>query len=109
MGEQVYKIFDTDVKKYFRVADDKGVGQRCFQCFSRDHKVANCKKTTCKFCSQKSVKVRHYSLLCPRAPRNFTTFLGVRDGAVDKRTSVLKITDDFREFTFQESDFSDVE
>merc|ERR1711951_105813 len=48
VGEQVYKIFDTDVKKYFRVADDKGVGQRCFQCFSRDHKVANCKKTTCK-------------------------------------------------------------
>ena len=109
MGEQVYKIFDTDVKKYFRVADDKGVGQRCFQCFSRDHKVANCKKTTCKFCSQKSVKVRHYSLLCPRAPRNFTTFLGVRDSAADKRTSVLKITDDFKEFTFQESDFSDVE
>ena len=109
MSEQVFKIFDTDVKKYFRVADDKNVGQRCFQCFSKDHRVANCTKTTCKFCSQKSVKVRHYSLLCPRAPRNFTTFLGVRDSAVDKRTSVLKITDDFKDFAFQESDFSDVE
>ena len=108
-SEQVFKIFDTDVRKYFRVADEKGVGQRCFQCFSKDHRVANCKKSSCKFCSQKSVKVRHYSLLCPRAPRNFTTFLNVRDSAVDKRTSVLKITDDFREYTFQESDFSDVE
>ena len=107
--EVCHKIFDDPLRKYFEVATDKGVNHRCFQCFSDKHRVTECKKTHCRFCGKKSSVCRHYSLICGKAPRNLTTFLGVRDSVVEKRTNVMKIADDFRDFTFQDSDFSDVE
>ena len=107
--EMSLKIYGKTLKAYFEAADKRNASGRCFQCLSKEHRAADCKKVNCKFCEQPSDKVRHLSLLCPRCPKVLTKFLEVRDSNVQQRKNVLRIADDFRDFHFQDSDFSDTE
>ena len=106
-GDSVMKIFGVSLQKYFDMSDRKKITGRCFNCFGTSHTAERCTKKVCKFCLKGNREVRHYSLLCPRCPYDLTKFLEARNGAEEKRSKVLRLADDFVDYTFTDSDFEE--
>ena len=106
-GDSVMKIFGVSLQKYFDMSDRKKITGRCFNCFGTSHTAERCTKKVCKFCLKGNREARHYSLLCPRCPYDLTKFLEARNGAEEKRSKVLRLADDFVDYTFTDSDFEE--
>ena len=74
-NEEVYKVFGRPIRAYDEARKQKNLtGTVCWNCFHPSHVSPECKTKTCKFCQEPNSKVRHLSLLCPRAPRDLSRF-----------------------------------
>ena len=105
-----YKIMGVPLGKYLKTAEEKGVKLRCFNCFGTGHGSMQCGLKMCKFCEKNVGQVSHYSLLCPRAPKNLTKFLEQRDLTKAKKyekQNVVCIPDDFADFNFESDELSE--
>ena len=107
--EECNKIMGVPVSRYFEVAQEKGVEQRCFNCFSMGHQSVECRLRSCKFCDKLTSAVQHYSLLCPLAPKTLNKFLGAREAAGKrfKKTAPARYEEDFEDYVFESDEFSD--
>ena len=102
-----YKIWDEPLGKYFRAADSRGAKGCCFNCLSQLHRVGSCKrKKSCLFCSLPNEQVRHYSILCPRAPSRFEGLIEKRKQAVEEKKVAVRLASDY-DFHFSSSDLDD--
>ena len=108
--DSAYKIMGIPLGKYLKAAEDKGVKLRCFNCFGTGHGSLQCGLRMCKFCEKGTSQAQHYSLMCPRAPRNLAKFLEERDkkkAARYENQNVKCIADDFADYTFESDELSD--
>ena len=101
----VYKIFETPFSHYKDKARKHGLGDGCWNCFSGNHRSITCQKRSCKFCDRPTNVVKHYSLLCPKAPKNFDNFIIQRNKAELMRTANVKVAEDIVEWQFDDTDF----
>ena len=99
------KVFDTPIKKYFTEADKHNMRGLCWNC-GGTHKSALCRKKSCAFCQLPVSQVRHYSLLCERAPLDFKNFLGRREMAKKVKADAVRIASDF-DFAFESDGLED--
>ena len=109
-GDGSYKIMGVSLGKYLKAAEEKGVKLRCFNCFGMGHGSLQCGLKMCKFCEKGVNQVSHYSLLCPRAPKNLAKFLEQRDLSKTRKfekQNVVCIPDDFVEFNFESDELSE--
>ena len=108
--ERACLIMGIPLKKYLDEAEKQGCRGKCFNCFGV-HKSALCKRRDCKFCEKQLSVAGHYSLLCPKAPKNLAKFLEARRGEEQRRqeqkNSAVRIAEDFENFIFEDEDFSD--
>ena len=104
--ERAMKVMGVAWGVYLDEARKKGVGNKCFNCFSDNHQAGECRLRSCKFCDGEVRKVQHYSLLCKKAPKNLEKFLDARRTYKNK-VDAARIADDFTDFNFEEDDFSD--
>ena len=103
-----YKVMGVPLGNYLRAAEDKGVKLRCFNCFGSGHGAVECGLKTCKFCEKDPKKVKHYSLMCPKCPRNLGKFLDERDKYKSSRVAKSAcIADDYTDYTFESDEVSD--
>ena len=102
--ESVLKIFDVPTSRYFRMADKHGVGGKCYNCFG-NHRSNECRVKTCKFCHAPNKDARHFSLICPKAPSDFSKFLDTRAKA--KLDKGLRYASDFDAYQFSDGEISD--
>ena len=73
--EGVYKVFGRPFKAYEEALRQKNLkGHVCWNCFNPSHMSSECRTKSCKFCHEPITKVRHLSLLCPKAPRDLGRF-----------------------------------
>ena len=107
--EECYKIMGVPLAKYFAVAEEKNVNKRCFNCFSPGHQILECRVRSCKFCDKLTSAVKHFSLLCPLAPKTFDKYLGARDAASKnyKKAAPVRYAEDFEDYLFDSDEFSD--
>ena len=107
--EECYKIMGVPLAKYFAVAEEKNVNKRCFNCFSPGHQSLECRVRSCKFCDKLTSAVKHFSLLCPLAPKTFDKYLGARDAASKnyKKAAPVRYAEDFEDYLFDLDEFSD--
>ena len=108
--DSAYKIMGIPLNVYLKAAEAKGVSQKCFNCFGTGHGSVECGLKICKFCEKNPKSVKHYSLMCPKAPRNLQKFLEEREKYKQKREaekSKVCISDDFTDYTFESDELSD--
>ena len=108
--EYSYKIMGVPLGVYLRTAEEKNVRLRCFNCFGSGHGSVECGLKICKFCEKEPKKVKHYSLMCPRAPKNLGKFLEERDKYKASKKAVNSnsvIADEFKDYHFDSDELSD--
>ena len=104
--DMTLKIFNTDFRDYKEKAMRHNLGNgSCWNCFSDGHRSITCQKRSCKFCDRPTSVVRHYSLLCPKAPEKLDNFLTQRKKAEAMRRPNVKMVEDTVEWQFDETDF----
>ena len=106
--EYAYKVMGVPLGTYLKAAEDKNVKLRCFNCFGSGHGAVECGLKACKFCGKDPKKVKHYSLMCPKCPRNLEKFLDERDKYKNSRAAQSAcIADDYTDYTFESDEVSD--
>ena len=80
--DDILLIMGTPLKKYMSEAEKWGLGRACFNCFN-EHSAQQCTKE-CKFCQRGVRQARHYSILCPKRPRDMKKFFAERVEAKKK-------------------------
>ena len=96
-------VMGVPIKRYFNESTKHNMGSRCFNCFSKAHRVGLCPKKLCKFCEKTVSMVKHYSILCPKAPKSFTKFLDVREEA-KRQADKARYAEDYADYEFGDSD-----
>ena len=96
-------IMGIPIKRYFNETTKHNMVGRCFNCFSKAHRVGLCPKKSCKFCEKSVSMVKHYSILCPKAPKSFTKFLDVREEA-KRQADKARYAEDYADYEFGDSD-----
>ena len=106
--ENCLKIMGVSLNQYLRAADARGVSKRCFHCFSEKHGSTECSLRFCKFC-EKDIKVaQHYSILCPKCPKDLKKYLEAREKAkFDRRTNNVRYADDYDNYQFESEELSE--
>ena len=104
----ILAIMGVPITKYFKRSDQKGMKGRCFNCFGF-HSAVKCKYPKCKFCMKNCKEVKHYSVLCPKAPQEFGNFLEARDKAKQNKNTGVRYTSTFTEYEFSDEELSDEE
>ena len=88
-------------------AEKWGLGRACFNCFN-EHSAQQCKKE-CKFCQRGVRQARHYSILCPKRPRDMKKFFAEREEArkkYEERKIQVKLAEESSSFCdFTDDDF----
>jgi len=102
--ERAQLIMGVPIAKYFQAADRQNVSNRCFNCFNK-HKSTLCPIKYCKFCERKNSLVKHYSLLCPKAPKNFEKFLEAREKVRKEKKETVRYANDFVDYDFSSDEF----
>ena len=105
-GDMMALVFADPITKYFENAKVKGVHGRCFNCFSKAHKLLECRMKTCKFCGELNSRVKHYSLICPKCPKSLDKFFEVREEAKQEKEKV-RHAPEFSAYVFDSDEFSD--
>ena len=108
-GEDVLLIMGIPLRRYFETADKHGLANRCFNCFAGSHRVGACIRKNCKFCEKPTSDARHYSLLCPRAPKSFHKFIEARTQAKQQAAKVEKarFAEDYMDYNFDSDSMSE--
>ena len=102
------KIMGVSLAQYWKVSEERGVGKRCFQCFSDKHGATQCPLKICKFCDKEVRVAQHYSVMCPKCPKNLTKFLEARDKAKFNRgANNVRFTDDYDDYHFESEELSE--
>ena len=100
-------VMGIPLKRYLDEAGKWNLEKKCFNCFN-EHSAQECKRT-CRFCSKPSSQARHYSLLCPKRPKDFRKYISARGEAQrrieEKRTQVKMVEDSFVSYEFEEDEF----
>ena len=107
-NEASYKIMGVPISEYWKVMDAKGVKNKCFQCFGEGHGSISCSLKRCKFCDKDTKIAKHYSILCPRCPKDLTKFIEARDKAkFNRRPTPVKYTDEYDNYEFESDELSE--
>ena len=104
--ELMAKIFDNTVGQYLRRARESKIGNRCWNCFSSAHKSTDCRMRSCKFCDRLNKEAKHLSLLCPKAPKDLSRLLEVRETKKASRAGV-RFADEYDQYHFESDELSD--
>ena len=102
------KIMGVSLGQYWKVAEERGVSKRCFQCFSDKHGATQCPLKICKFCDKEVRVAQHYSVMCPKCPNNLKKFLEARDKAKFNRgANSVRFADDYDDYQFDSEELSE--
>ena len=104
----ILNIVGVPIRTYFKKSDDKGLRGKCFNCFG-SHSAHKCTFPTCKFCKGVCKVVKHYSLICPKAPPEFGSFMEARNRAKQVRGSGIRFTSAYLDYDFSDTELSDEE
>ena len=100
-------VMGIPLKRYLDEATRWGLDKKCFNCFN-EHSAQECKRV-CRFCSKQVQQAKHYSLLCPKRPRDFRKYMVARGEAQkrveEKRAQVKLVEDSFITYEFGEEEF----
>ena len=100
-------VMGIPLKRYLDEAARWGLDKKCFNCFN-EHSAQECKRV-CRFCSKQVQQAKHYSLLCPKRPRDFRKYMVARGEAQkrveEKRAQVKMVEDSFITYEFEEDEF----
>ena len=109
--ESVLAIFGIPISKYFKEAEKKSVTGKCFNCMDTRHNAGKCTVKYCKFCKKEVKLAKHYSLLCPLAPKHFGGLLKARQAAVQnyKAKDKVKFASEFSGYEFSSDELSGAE
>ena len=104
-------IFGIPISKYFKEAEKKSVTGKCFNCMDTRHNAGKCTVKYCKFCKKEVKLAKHYSLLCPLAPKHFGGLLKARQAAVQsyKAKDKVKFASEFSGYEFSSDELSGAE
>ena len=107
--DEILKIMGVPLKEYLQKVTLHKLSNRCFNCFGY-HRVEKCMgPKKCKFCGKGTGEAKHYSIICPKAPKDFKTFLEAREkagGEFKKRDEEkVKFTTEFADYEFDSDEF----
>ena len=108
--EEVMLIMGVPLKEYLEKTNLHKLVNKCFNCFG-NHRVQKCFSKKCKFCDKTTEAAQHYSLICPKAPKEFKNYLGAREkaqGEFKRRDGEkVKFTSEYKEYEFDSEELSD--
>ena len=109
--DHFYLIMGVPLKRYLTKAQEQNIEGRCYNCLNSQHLAVKCKLTTCKFCKKETRVAKHYSLLCPLAPKSFAGLLKAKQAFREQKAQNDKVRfgSEYSKYEFESDEFSDKE
>ena len=109
--DQFFLIMGVPLRKYITKAQEQKIEGRCYNCLNSQHQAVKCKLLTCKFCKKETKVAKHYSLLCPLAPKSFAGFLKAKQTFQQQKAQNdrVKFSSEYSTYDFESDEFSDKE
>ena len=108
-ADEAFLVMGVPIKKYFNKADEGQCSNRCFNCLNFGHKSVYCENKKCKFCEVETAKCKHYSILCPKGPRDFKKYMEKRREFEEKfknrKQTMAKLVGEVEDWQFEDSEF----
>ena len=104
--EYMAKIYENTVAQYIKKARVANVGTRCWNCFSSAHRSIDCRMRSCKFCDRLNKDAKHLSLMCPKAPKDMSKLIEIRESKKSSKAGV-RFADEYDQYEFESDELSD--